>query len=175
MRHYLRRLPHRDVPEVPVFVTWCLHGSLAPERVFHKEHLTSGEAFVAWDRLLGTARSVAACLRQPEIAGMVAEQLKAVASNGFCSLHAYVVMPNHVHVLWTPAISLPDLVRPAKGVTACKANRLLSRSGQPFWQEEYFDRMVRSEDEFVSTKRYIELNPVRAGLTARTEGFPWRG
>ena len=52
MRSYRRRLPHIDAPGLPVFLTWRLHGSLPPERRFEREYLTSGEAFVAWDRWL---------------------------------------------------------------------------------------------------------------------------
>ena len=128
MRTYRRRLPHRDAPGDPVFVTWRLWGSLPKERVFQPEHLSTGEAFVAWDRLLDTARSGPFYLRQPEVATLVKEHLDAAVADGLCSLHAYVVMPNHVHLLWTPLISLPDLVRRVKGATACRANKLLGRT-----------------------------------------------
>lgn len=96
-----------------------------------------------------------------------------MAASGLCSLHAYVVMPNHVHALWTPQIPLCDLVRQVKGPTAREANKLLGRTGEQFWQEEYFDRIVRSESEFVQIRRYIEWNPVKAGLVARPGEFEW--
>jgi hypothetical protein len=95
-------LPHIDAPGVPTFVTWRLWGSLPAERVFEREHLTSGEAFVAWDRLLDTARSGPLYLRQPDIARLVLEQMHLVA---------YAIMPNHVRLLCTPAIALPELSR----------------------------------------------------------------
>jgi REP element-mobilizing transposase RayT len=82
-------------------------------------------------------------------------------------------MPNHVHVLWTPAVSLPELIRSVKGPTARSANQLLGRAGKPFWQEEYFDRIVRTEDEFSQIRRYIEWNPVKAALVSNPEDFPW--
>jgi putative transposase len=173
MRSYRRRLPHIDSPGVPTFVTWRLWGSLPAERVFEREHLSSGEAFVAWDRLLDTARSGPLYLRQEEIAAMVAKQLHDVASDGHCSLHAHVIMPNHVHLLCTPVVSLPELVRRIKGPTAHFANAILARRGERFWQEEYFDRIVRNADEFSRIQRYIEWNPVKAGLVARPEGFRW--
>jgi REP element-mobilizing transposase RayT len=154
-------------------VTWRLWGSLPKERVFQPEHLSSGEAFVAWDRLLDTARSGPFYLRQPEVASLVKERLDAAVADGLCELHAYAVMPNHVHLLWTPLISLPDLVRRVKGATAYGANKLLSRTGERFWQDEYFDRMVRRNGEFDRITRYIEWNPVRAALVASPEEFPW--
>jgi hypothetical protein len=82
-------------------------------------------------------------------------------------------MPNHVHVLWTPLRSLPTLVRQVKGPSALAANRLLGNTGEPFWQSEYFDRQVRNEHEFAKIQRYIEWNPMKAGLVARPEEFPW--
>jgi REP element-mobilizing transposase RayT len=166
-------LPRLDAPGKPVFVTWRLWGSLPREHTFFRESLTSGEAFVALDRLLDTARSGPLYLRQVEIASLVTEQLRKVAVDGLCWLHAFVVMPNHVHVLWTPQVALAVLIRQVKGPTACHANRLLGRAGEPFWQQEYFDRIVRSEDEFARIRRYIEWNPVKAALVARPEDFPW--
>jgi REP element-mobilizing transposase RayT len=156
-----------------VFVTWRLNGSLPTARVFTPEHLTSGTAFLAWDRLLDNARSGPAYLRQPRIAGIVKDQLEALVTGGFCSLDAYVIMPNHVHVLWTPHISLPDLMRLIKGPTAREANKLIRRTGQRFWQEEYFDRLVRSDSEYTQIRRYIEWNPVKAALVAHPADFPW--
>ena len=172
MQEHRRRLPHWDAAGVPVFVTWRLHGSLPAERVFHKEHLSSGEVFVAWDRLLDAGSSGPLYLRQPEIACIVLDQLHKLAAEELCALHAFVVMPNHVHALWTPQISLPELMRRIKGPTAYQANRLLGRSAA-FWQQEYFDRMVRNREEFNSIQRYIEWNPVKAGLAGAPEDFPY--
>jgi len=49
----------------------------------------------------------------------------------------------------------------------------MGRTGKSFWQEEYFDRIVRSETEFAQIRRYIEWNPVKAALVANPEEFPW--
>jgi hypothetical protein len=107
-----------------------LWGSLPSERVFEREHITSGEAFVAWDRLLDTARTGPFYLRQAEIASIVQEQLQKIDTGGLCSLHAFVIMPNHVHLLCTPSVSIAELVRRVKGPTAHLANLLLGRTGQ---------------------------------------------
>ena len=45
--------------------------------------------------------------------------------------------------------------------------------GQSFWQDESYDRLVRDGAEFQRIERYIEWNPVKAGLVARPEDFPW--
>ena len=173
MKRYRRRLPHWDIPEAPVFVTWRLWGSLPQERAFLPEHLTSGEAFVALDRLLDTMRMGPVYLRQEKIAGIVRDHLQALVAESLCSLDAYVIMPNHVHVLWMPHIRLSQLMHRTKGPTARWANKLLGRAGKPFLQEEYFDRLVRSAAEFKQIRHYIELNPVKAGLVAHPWEFPW--
>jgi REP element-mobilizing transposase RayT len=82
-------------------------------------------------------------------------------------------MPNHVHVLWIPHVSLPHLVRRVKGPAARSVNQLLGRVGKPFWQEEYFDRVVRTDKEFSQIRRYIEWNPVTAALVSNPEEFQW--
>ncbi len=173
MRRYRRRLPHWDAPGNSTFVTWRLWGSLPQERAFRPEQLTSGEAFAAWDRLLDNARTGPTYLRQATIASLVRDSLQDLVAGGTCSLDAYVVMPNHVHVLWTPQISLSELMRQVKGATARQANKLLDRSGRPFWQEEYFDRLVRDDAEHARVRRYIEWNPVKAALVAHPAEFPW--
>ena len=60
-----------------------------------------------------------------------------------------------------------------KGFTARQANRLLGRTGEPFWQQESYDHWVRSEIEWNRIAGYIEDNPVKAGLVARAEDYPW--
>jgi REP element-mobilizing transposase RayT len=126
------------------------------------------------DRLLDNARTAPLYLREPEIAGMVVESIHYQERVlGHCRLHSYVVMGNHVHLLVSPCVEVSKLMQSLKRFTAKEANRILSRSGQPFWQEESYDRLVRNEAEFRRIEHYIEMNPVRAGLVAAPEEFPW--
>src|SRR5260221_13983944 len=111
MRLYRRRMPHMDAPGIPAFVTWRLFGSLPPERNFPNEDLSTGEAFAAFDRLLDNAREGPMHLAHRDIARLVRDSL----AHPSCTLHAYVIMPNHVHVLWTPSISLATLIGKVKG------------------------------------------------------------
>lgn len=173
MKFYRRRLPHRDIPGAPVFVTWCLFGSLPKERTFFPQHLTTGEAFVAWDKLLDAGRTGARWLAHSRVADLVTRKLLDFAASRLCDLDSFVIMPNHVHVLWTPNGSLADLIRRVKGGAALEANRLLGRVGQKFWQDEYFDRGVRDEHEMARIRGYIEWNPVKAGLVSKPEDFLW--
>jgi REP element-mobilizing transposase RayT len=88
-------------------------------------------------------------------------------------MSAYVVMSNHVHVLIWPKARLPEITKAIKGFTARVANRILGRTGKKFWQDESFDHAVRSEDEFYRIVRYIERNPVKAGLVDSPGAWPW--
>jgi type I restriction enzyme R subunit/putative DNA methylase len=92
---------------------------------------------------------------------------------GHYELGAYVVMPNHVHLLVRPLVSPDRLLRSLKGSTARAANLLLGRTGEPFWQKESYDHWVRDHAEFLRIRGYIEANPVKAGLVSRPEDFPW--
>jgi REP element-mobilizing transposase RayT len=157
-----------------MFLTWCLRGSLAQHRRFPSESVTSGEAFAAMDRLLDETPSGARWLVRPEIAGMVVEVIRrGDAVLGLYSLHAFVVMPNHVHLLITPAAPVAKLLQSLKGATSRWANQMLRRTGKSFWQEETYDHYVRSADECRRIQSYIQRNPVRAGLARASEEYPW--
>jgi len=88
-------------------------------------------------------------------------------------LHAFVVMPNHVHLLVTPKVAASQWLGPLKGFTAHQANECLGRHGHAFWQEESYDHLVRSAAEFERIRAYIEENPVSAGLATEASDFPW--
>jgi REP-associated tyrosine transposase len=171
---YRRHLPHIYEIGRPVFLTWRLHDSLPPNRAFPPCALNSGEAFAAMDRLLDEARGGPVYLRQSAIADMIVEAIEYNANIlGHYSLNAFVVMPNHVHLLATPAISLPKLTKSLKGITAKRANQMLALTGSPFWQEESYDHFVRHEREFEKVRSYIESNPVRAGLVREASEYRW--
>ena len=86
-------------------------------------------------------------------------------------LVAFVVMPNHVHLLINPKVPAAKITQFIKGVSARRANAILQRTGQPFWQDESFDRWVRSSKEMGNIIRYIENNPVKANLAAEPGMF----
>jgi REP element-mobilizing transposase RayT len=126
------------------------------------------------DRLLDEAREGTFYLRQPAIADMVVEAIHYNADVlQHYLLHAFVVMPNHVHLLATPAVALPKLTRSLKGIASKRANTLLALVGKPFWQQESYDHLVRHEREFEKIVNYIESNPVRAGLVKEASDYRW--
>ena len=175
MRHYERRLPHWDVVGQPLFVTFRLHGSLPAGRVFVPERLTtSGEAFRAMDRILDGGLCGPVHLRRPEIAQVV-ERALVEGERRFqrYRLHAFVVMPNHVHLLVTPRVVARQWLGPLKGFTSHRVNELMGTHGKPFWQDESYDHLVRSGAEFERIRGYIEQNPVTAGLVTAADQFRW--
>jgi putative transposase len=174
MTLYRRRLPHIYETDQPVFLTWRLHDSLPSNRTFPTAALNSGQAFTAVDRLLDQARSGSCYLRQPAIADMIVEAIQYNANIlGHYRLDAFVVMPNHVHLLATASAALPKLTKSLKGITAKRANAILGLTGNPFWQEESYDHLVRHDREFEKIRNYIEENPVRAGLVKEAGEYRW--
>jgi len=95
------------------------------------------------------------------------------------SLHAAVIMPDHVHLLFTAlrdtdgwTFALPEILRAIKGVSARSINKLNGRSG-PVWQDESFDHVLRGYESLRETIEYIRQNPVRRGLVQKPEDYPW--
>jgi len=135
---------------------------------------THGHAFVAADRVFDRRTSGPLWLRDDRIADLVAHAILI----GDCErrsydLAAWVVMPNHVHLLILPLVPVPVLMRWLKGSTARAANQLLGRTGQAFWQDDSFDHYMRSALELERTILYIEENPVSAGLVDSAGHWRW--
>jgi putative DNA methylase len=112
-------------------------------------------------------------LARPE-AGAIVEGALLHFDGERYALHAWCIMPNHVHVLFTPApaVALSAIVHAWKSFTAHAINRALGRTGRLWW-EEYFDRAIRDADHFERALSYIEENPVKAGLCARATEWPF--
>jgi putative transposase len=95
-------------------------------------------------------------------------------------LHVAVVMPDHVHLVFTPLAdsqeleiySLAEIMGGIRGASAQLINRELDRRGR-VWQTESFDRVLRSSESLDAKVEYILDNPVRAGLASRAEDYAW--
>lgn len=87
-------------------------------------------------------------------------------------LAAWCIMPNHVHLILQPSgrHRLPQILHSLKSWTAKEANKLLGRGGA-FWQDEYYDRLIRDADELRNQVQYVVDNPASAGLS----DWPWCG
>ncbi len=166
-----RDLPYYHYVGQPTFLTWSLHGCI-PEGQHFPTAIESAETFSALDRILDGAQTGPTYLARPEIADMVVEAIRYREGAEF-ALHHFVVMANHVHMLVTPSIPVPKLLQSLKRITAREANSILGFSSKAFWQLDSYDKLVRDPEEFKKIAKYIEMNPVKAGIAATPESHTW--
>ena len=90
------------------------------------------------------------------------------------ALHAWCVMPNHAHTLFTPesGFKMSEIAHSWKSFTANECNKVLERTGK-FWERDPFDRYIRNEKHYRNAIAYIENNPVKAGLCGKPEDWRW--
>jgi len=102
------------------------------------------------------------------------EWLEEYAEESGCSVHAYVLMTNHVHLLITPesATSASQLMKNLGQRYVQYINRLHKRSGT-LWEGRYRSCITHEDSYLLACYRYIELNPVRAGMVNIPEDYPW--
>lgn len=129
-------------------------------RVFHQkqdEYLNAGHG--------------ACYFRDPEYAGLMQATLLHFDGVRY-NVWAWVVMPNHVHVVVKPrpGFELSKIVQSWKGFSAHTINRMLSRTGS-VWAVEYYDHLIRGPEDLTHQVGYIAENPRAAGLT----GWRWMG
>jgi REP element-mobilizing transposase RayT len=167
-------LPHRDEPGLIQFVTFRLADAFPTDLRSEWEALLQieddqqrrSELEAYLDKGKGQCY-----LRCSAIAGLVENSLLFRHEVQY-DLRAWVVMPNHVHVLFqTWDVPMSKLVEAWKGFTAKEANKILGRKGQ-FWQEGYWDTYMRDSQHEARTRHYIEINPVLAKLVAAAKA--WR-
>ena len=176
MAYYESNLPHWLPEGKNLFLTWRLHRSLPVillEALRKNHDLGQGKKFLRFDRELDGARFGPVWLQKPELASIVSNAILEVARQALCVVHAYVVMPNHVHMLLQPRVNLRQITRAIKGSSARACNKVLKRTGRPFWQDESYDHWVRSPASFEKIRSYIERNPVSAGLVKNPCEWKW--
>jgi REP element-mobilizing transposase RayT len=168
--YYERNLPHWQPEDAAVFLTWRLHGTqpYQPDVI----GLPPGKAFAEMDRWLATAAGPMG-LADTRVAECVVDTLRYGQDQlNLYELLAWVIMPNHVHILIEPKATLPRIMNSVKNFSARKANEILGRAA-PFWQDEFYDHWARTRDEVARIIDYIEFNPVSAGFASRPEDWRW--
>jgi putative transposase len=126
------------------------------------------------DRELDNPTSGPLWLKDPHVTDSVSQVLLSGAAEwSLYELDAWVVMANHVHALLRPLLPLQKVLMNIKSASARAANAILKRKGEPFWQGESYDHWVRSAVERGRIVRYIENNPVNAGLVDSPERWRW--
>jgi REP element-mobilizing transposase RayT len=99
--------------------------------------------------------------------------MDAIAYAGLCLIHAFVVMPNHLHPLLEPKVDLKCIMRGIKGRSARACNLALKRTGERFWQEESCDHWIGNSSSFEKIRTYIEHNPVSAASANTPKEWQW--
>jgi putative transposase len=110
-----------------------------------------------------------------ESVALVLAQFRRTAHTWSFAILAYCFMPDHVHLLIEGGSPDADLKRLAKRLKQGSAQTWVFRRGHRLWQEGYYDRVLRAEDDAKRVARYILGNPVRAGLVACPRDYPYLG
>ena len=170
--YYRRNLPHWHPSGVSIFLTWRLDGSLPLDviekltvmrrrlrdrtrKVLQEDRLVEyKKLFARVDTILDRASSGPLWLGDKRIAELVQDAL--------------VLLRPKSH-----EISISTITKNLKGYSSREANRLLKHTGQRFWQDESFDHWSRNASEFARIVKYIENNPVKAGLVREPEQWEW--
>lgn len=146
MRKHLRRLERVWIDWPNYFVTTC---------TFRRRAILASEA----------------------IAKILIDEWRDARDRHGWAIGRYVIMPDHVHFFCSAELgakTLPTFMQAWKQWTSKRMARELSFFG-PVWQEEFFDHLLRSSESYSQKWDYVKENPVRAGLVANADEWPWQG
>jgi REP element-mobilizing transposase RayT len=167
-------LPHLYKDGCTTFVTFCLIDAV-PKKAEQRRRLRgdddrSRHVALQSEPMLDSGSMI---LRRSELAEIVERALAHFQGQRY-DLHAWVVMPNHVHAVLTPydGHGVARILHSWKSFTATAINRCIGRTGQ-LWQHESFDHLVRDQESLVRLVCYVEENPVAAGLCQHPEEWPF--
>ena len=177
--HSRGRLPHWEVDDAVYSLTFRLRDALpravAESLMLERERMFRGVTTIAERVRLDHAFSIrldhyldqshGSCILRSH-GELVATALQYFDRTRY-DLHAWCVMPNHVHVMMyvERGRDVPEILHSWKSYTAHEIGRGV------IWQREYFDRLIRSPAEFSDIRAYIHANPAKAGLV----NWPWIG
>ena len=113
-------------------------------------------------------------LTESNVADVIIETFKFAVENNRIHLAAFVVMPNHWHVLFAvqPTWTLPKIMKTMSNWISRQAANVLKQYGVA-WQDGYHDTRIRSRKQFQYAIDYIEDNPVKKGLVETKEQWHW--
>jgi REP-associated tyrosine transposase len=110
-----------------------------------------------------------------EIVDVVLSELLRTATGSEIEIIAYCFMPDHLHALVAGASEYSDAKRCVAVFRQRSGFRHRQRTGERLWQEGYFDRHLRKEDNTLDVVSYIVANPVRSGLCRTVCEYPYSG
>ena len=110
---------------------------------------------------------------EPSVAGTLIDTLFWMDAHGKLVLGAFVIMPDHFHMVASLGeISLEHVMRQIGSFTARRINQISGKSGR-IWQTGYFDRGVRKSEDINEIFDYVHNNPVRRGFVTKPEDWPF--
>jgi putative transposase len=108
-------------------------------------------------------------------ASWIIQTLKTVSESTGFKVHAYCVMPDHLHVVVEGCSDDCDLGRFVKALKQLTAFHSKKESGETLWQRRFYDHILRPSDSLDAVAWYVWLNPVRAGLCTDAKTYPHSG
>lgn len=173
-------LPHWDAGNKPQFLSWRLDDALPASVVDRMReevaHFPTDKAKIEFAQRVEAYCDAGhgSCILNRPLAAAAAQRAPFTCDGDIAYLHSWVIMPNHVHALVTPAagLTLGEVLQRLKGTSSREVNKVVRRRGR-LWQPDYFDRLIRDEDHFYKVIRYIEWNPVKARLVSDPTAWRW--
>ncbi len=168
-------LPHWEQDEVMQFVTFRLGDSLPKGKIQQWKHEKAvwentwskpwtpeqqaeyNRRFI-WRLEKWLDEGAGSCLLKESPNREILEGVLKFDEGKGCEHHAWVIMPNHVHLLFKPLAPLESLIQAWKSISAKRIGK------GSIWQSNYRDTLIRSSEHFVNAVRYIRRNPAKAHL-----------
>ena len=111
----------------------------------------------------------------PKVCDWFLQVLRRDATWHLFAVHAYCIMPDHVHLLLEGLEPTSDLLQFVKALKRKSSGSFLRRTGQRLWQKKFYDHILRRSDSPDAVAWYIWMNPVRAGICQQPQDYPYLG
>ena len=126
------------------------------------------------EHLIQRGNNRGVCFFSEEDYAVYLDKLREFSIKHKVAVHSYVLMTNHVHLLLTPSTEdgVSRLIQTLSSYYVRYINQIHDRTGS-LWEGRYKSSLVDSDNYFLLVSRYIELNPVRAGMVEHPSEYPW--
>jgi REP element-mobilizing transposase RayT len=111
----------------------------------------------------------------PRLASWLVARLRRHASESHFFVHAFCVMPDHLHILAAGALESSNLMKFVEAFKQETGAAFSRRTARRLWQFKYYDRILRGSDSADRVAWYIWMNPVRKGLCGSPKQYPYLG
>jgi len=113
--------------------------------------------------------------RNPSIVGIFTDILKAIVERFSCIVPAYCFMPDHLHLIVAGINGNADSLRCIKTYKQKSGYWLAKHLNNACWQKDFYDHILRKDENLINVVKYIFDNPVRKGLVAHWQDYPFKG